>query len=79
MIAILHAVCTEMMILYTVDIPFLHLLTYPRGAVAIHTVGDTSQRTQNAFHSSQRDAHSNQSVSQEKCMGVTALPRAHNN
>ena len=40
--------------------------------VAIHTVDDTSQQPQNAFHNGQRDAHSNQSESWEKCMGVTA-------
>ena len=46
--AILYAVYTEMTILYAVDSPFLHLLAYPRGAVALHTVDDTSQQPQNA-------------------------------
>ena len=77
--AILYAVYTDMTILYAVDSPFLHLLAYPRGAVAIHTVDDTSQQPQNAFHNGQRDARSNQAVSPEKCVGVTTLCKACNN
>ena len=76
--AMLYAVYTEMTILYAVDSPFLHLLVYPHGAIAIHTGDDTSQQTQNAFHNGQRDACSTQSVLREKCVGITALCRARN-
>lgn len=71
-IAILYAVYTDV-----TDSPLLHLLAYPCGAVAIHTVGDTNQQPQNTFHNSQRDT--NHAVSQEKCVGITKLRKAHNN